>query len=609
MRLRIFLAILWISIGGGLIGAQGLPPVAPGAVSGDILIAGSRDTGTLVETLASAYRSAGFSGTIVFDPSDSASGIRRFCLGETDIASADRLINPQELNDCSAAGRSNVLGFRIGVSALVVAVNPGNTFLQDLSTSEVQAVFSTALNWSDVRPDFPNEPIRRFVPGQETAAFRQFTDLVYLGNTTPVLTAIGAQFASDPGAVLLGVQNDVNAIGLFPAAFFSSNSGGLRAISINGAQANAERISSGAYLLASPLVLLTDARLLREQPQIADFINFAVSSAAGAAPSLGFFVPGAEAQATNTRLWLDATGQPGVAQAPEAPAPIVTEEAPLVEAPPPAQPAFQGLFEPATLTEMVNARADLELLALNSLGIDRPEGWSGSLELENPQLPLLIRLDLELLVGILQGETVRPVGWFGPVPGPTAYIVRDIRHDLELVADVYFGANERPSGWAGPANPLMRCNRATQTLVALLLRGGLFTPSADPASPTFCADIETQASAFSEGTLLALPIERPVFSAEARALLPGAYSIDTEFAVAFFDRGASINVGVVPFGTPLSAIGRSVAQFSKMTLIEGEGFRVYVDWRDTTLTEEQFNTLPDAASLNAEPFCTARWCR
>lgn len=258
---------------------------------------------------------------------------------------------------------------------------------------------------------------------------------------------------------------------------------------------------------------------------------------------------------------------------------------------------------------LIGARTDVELMAFEVLGNVRPEGWDGTLDINNPQLALLIRLDLESLAGRLLGETQRPTNWFGAVAGDLFSIARDIRHDVELLADEVFGAGNRPNDWVGTPNPLYLCNRATQTLVTLLARGGVFTISVDPGAPDYCRQVELEVVRFSENTLLRQASDRPIFDRGVQAVLPGSVTIDTRFAVAFLDRGASRSVGVIPEGTPVLPIARSYVRFSNMLLVSNDEFILFVDYRDTSLDSEQFEALPNIDDYEGTaPFCSARWC-
>jgi hypothetical protein len=275
--------------------------------------------------------------------------------------------------------------------------------------------------------------------------------------------------------------------------------------------------------------------------------------------------------------------------------PVTTEEQPVVET-----------TTAPEIPVLVSARSDIELLADDQIGIDRPLGWSGSLDIEDPQLAILMRLDLELLAGELLGPDRRPVGWFGAVPSTSLSIARDIRHDLELLADTVIGQGVRPEGWIGD-DPLMRCNRATQTLVNLLERGGVFVLQLNLEDPNYCTAVEIQATKFTEVNLLSNPDVSggDLFSAYKSS---GPYTISSGFAVGFMDRFTAQRAGVIPNGTGFTPLGRSYAQFSNMMLIQGDGFTVFVDYQFTTVTADEFEVLPDVSALTATTFCTAKWC-
>jgi hypothetical protein len=243
---------------------------------------------------------------------------------------------------------------------------------------------------------------------------------------------------------------------------------------------------------------------------------------------------------------------------------------------------------------LTKARTDLDLLAFTQLGNDRPQGWSGISDLDNPQLAILIRLDLEILANTLLGQP--PSGWFGVVNSTPYAIARDIRHDLDLLAEIV----GQPVGWIGDA-PIMQCSRATQTLVDVMEAAGVFVLTADPNADDFCRQAEIEASRFAEINLLAGPV------AGANPLT-GPATINSDFAVGFLDRGASQRVGVIPRDTSLTPVGRSPAQFSNMMLVTGDNFAVFVDYQFTTFTREEYNELPSVDGIEITPFCGADWC-
>lgn len=286
----------------------------------------------------------------------------------------------------------------------------------------------------------------------------------------------------------------------------------------------------------------------------------------------------------------------------------------------PPELAAESSFNPANLTTrqiealpvLINARADLELLAdtyFQQTGM-RPDGWITDLDVNDPQLPVFLRLNLEILAGTIFGADVRPEGWFGAIFSTPLAIARDLRHDLELVADQVIGVGTiRPAGWQG-GDPLMRCDRSTQALVTLLERTG-FVGEVDFSLEDACAQLANQAAQYAEEQLI-----QPDFGSEATqtgtgtastgsaSILP--YSVNSPYTVAFLDRRARESVGAIPLNIGFRPLGRSDTAFSNMMLISGEGFQLYVDYTTTDLSYSDFATLPPVGE--DATYCTAAWC-
>ncbi len=301
---------------------------------------------------------------------------------------------------------------------------------------------------------------------------------------------------------------------------------------------------------------------------------------------------------------------------PGADAPVVIQETPVTVGEPvttdeqvSTESTDTDTSDNETLSILIRVRADLDILADSALDLgERPAGWSGltSTDIDNPDLMLLTRLDLEILVGALLGASVRPAGWFGAVASTEYAIARDTRHDLEILADVVFESTSRPATWNGD-DPLLSCGRATQALVGLLEINGLFTPLVDQNAEDYCSQVEIEASRFAEVNLLANPVLNGSIVQDP-TIVAGDGVINSEFAVAFVDRGAVQRLGVIPIDTIFTPIGRSPAQFSNMMLVSGDDFEVFVDFQFTSITQDEFDSLPDVLTLASEPFCEADWC-
>jgi hypothetical protein len=314
-------------------------------------------------------------------------------------------------------------------------------------------------------------------------------------------------------------------------------------------------------------------------------------------------------------LVLAAQDTPATTPDPSVPVVQATVAIPSPEAPPTADAAVTpeptavaptSPIEANALALLTDARNDLDILASQNMGGDRPVGWTGSNDITNIQLPILIRLDLELLAGQLLGPDQRPAGWFGAVPSTAYAIARDIRHDLELLADGFNPPNVRPPGWRG-SDPVIRCDRSVQTLVFVLERTAGYKLSIDPLTQDFCRMAELQATAYAESNLL--PNAKAPKGSNGQVASNGVIQISSPYAVAFLDRFGRRPTGSIPVGERITPVARSYTQFSKMMLVRGNGFEVFIDFSASTVSENQFSALPDVNNIGMQTTCTVSWCK
>lgn len=287
-----------------------LPEVNPLDVQGDIITAGSSTVFPLSERMAERFRDEGYAGNLTIDSIGSGAGFERFCqAGETDIANASRGIKDSEIESCRAIGREP-LEIRVGTDALAVVVSQENDFINDVTLEQLAAIFSAdATNWSDVNPDWPAEPIQRFIPGTDSGTFDYFVEEVFDGDEARSLSAANQQMSEDDNVLVQGVLGSPYAIGYFGYAYYSENADTLRVLSINGVEATDATVDSGDYALARPLYLYTDADILQSKPQVAAFVNFYLTYVNEEIGSVGYFPANSAALDEARQAWLEAVGK------------------------------------------------------------------------------------------------------------------------------------------------------------------------------------------------------------------------------------------------------------------------------------------------------------
>jgi phosphate binding protein len=295
-----------------------LPAVDPLNVTGDIISAGSSTVFPLTERLAERFQQEGYSGNMTIDSIGTGAGFERFCKsGESDISNASRAIKESEIESCAAIGRTPV-EFRVGTDALAVVVSSENDFLDNISKEELAHIFSDAKLWSDVRTEWPAEPILRFSPGTDSGTFDYFVeavmDPVYVVDATAdkgkgeaaILKAENLQLSEDDNVLVQGVEGSPYAIGYFGYAYFAENEGQLRALSVDNVMPNEETAEDGSYPIARPLFIYSDATVMQEKPQVAEFINFYLTYVNDEILDVGYFPASEEALNVAKNNWLAA---------------------------------------------------------------------------------------------------------------------------------------------------------------------------------------------------------------------------------------------------------------------------------------------------------------
>lgn len=267
-------------------------------ISGTVYSAGSSTVYPLSEAIAENFKADGFGGEVKIDSIGSGGGFERFCkTGETDIANASRKIKDSEVESCAAINRTPIQ-FRVGTDAIAVVVSSENTFLTDVTLDELGLIFTTAVNWSDVRSEWPKEPIQRFTPGTDSGTFDFFNEVVIqkpldledLDEAKALsLAATNLQASEDDNVLVQGIEGSPYAIGYFGFAYYVNNQGNLKVISIDGITPNFETAESGEYVLSRPLFIYSDASILKNKPQVAAFVDYYLTMVNDLIEDVGYF--------------------------------------------------------------------------------------------------------------------------------------------------------------------------------------------------------------------------------------------------------------------------------------------------------------------------------
>jgi phosphate transport system substrate-binding protein len=278
---------------GGATGSQAVPS---GTLEGTITIDGSSTVYPITEAVAEEFQLENNGVQVPTSFSGTGGGFVKFCAGETDINDASRPIKADDEGEgvaCEANGIEYV-ELQVAIDGLTVVVNPENDFATCLTIDELAAIYGPDspqdLTWSDVRSDFPAEPVNRFMPGADSGTFDYFTEEI--NGETDAATQFATQ-SEDDNQLVTGVAGDVNAISFFGYAYYFENQDKLKAVEVDGGDGcvgpSDETINDGSYSpLSRPLFIYPDVAKAAERPELKAFVDFYLENTSALSAEVGY---------------------------------------------------------------------------------------------------------------------------------------------------------------------------------------------------------------------------------------------------------------------------------------------------------------------------------
>ncbi|MGI8911516.1 MAG: PstS family phosphate ABC transporter substrate-binding protein [Rubrobacteraceae bacterium] len=245
-----------------------------GGASGTIDIEGSSTVFPITQRVAEAFNQENPDVNITVGDAGSSEGLEAFCNGDIPIADASRPIDPEEEVPTCEENGVDFIEVPVGLDGISVVTNLQNDFAQDITLDELNAIWepdSQVETWSDVRSDWPDEPISLFGPGTESGTFDFFTEVV-TGEEGASRT--NYQASGDDNVLVQGVSGDPNALGYFGYSYYAENQDTINALPVDGTEVNPDTISSGEYPLSRPLFIYVSTQALEENEAVEPFVEF-----------------------------------------------------------------------------------------------------------------------------------------------------------------------------------------------------------------------------------------------------------------------------------------------------------------------------------------------
>ncbi|HEY8415583.1 MAG TPA: PstS family phosphate ABC transporter substrate-binding protein [Thermaerobacter sp.] len=261
-------------------------------LSGNIRIDGSSTVYPITQAVAEEFMAENPGVNVTVGVSGTGGGFEKFTRGEIPISNASRPIKDDE----KARAEQNGIAYTeltVAMDGISVVVNPQNDWVDHLTVEELKKIWepnSKVKKWSDIRPGWPDQPIKLYGPGTDSGTFDYFTDEI-VGEEGASRTDYTA--SEDDNQLVTGVANDKYALGYFGYAYYMENKDKLKAVPIDGGNGPVaptdETIANGTYKpLSRPIFIYVNNEAYKTRPEVKAFVDYYLEVVKEIAPEVGY---------------------------------------------------------------------------------------------------------------------------------------------------------------------------------------------------------------------------------------------------------------------------------------------------------------------------------
>jgi phosphate transport system substrate-binding protein len=270
-------------------GEAGAATVA--SLTGSVRLDGSSTVLPISEAIAEEFQTVAPEVRVSVGSSGTGGGFNKFLGGETDINDASRDISDEEIEKAKANGLE-YLEIPVAYDGLSIVVNPANTWVDHFTVAELKMIWepnSTVDSWNDVRPEWPDSPLRLYGAGTDSGTFDYFTEVVVgkAKSSRPDYTA-----SEDDNILVQGVTGDEGALGFFGFAYYEASADKLKLVPVDSGNGpispSATTINDGTYSPLSRALFIYVSKAAASRPEVRAFVNFYLESAPVLVSEVGY---------------------------------------------------------------------------------------------------------------------------------------------------------------------------------------------------------------------------------------------------------------------------------------------------------------------------------
>ena len=193
--------------------------------------------------------------------------------------------------------RRNGIGYYelpIAYDALTIVVSRRNSWVDSMTILELKRAWEpsaqgTVSRWNQIRPDWPDAPLKLFGAGSDSGTFDYFTKVV-MGR--PKASRGDYTASEDDNTLVQGIARDQYALGYIPFGYYESNQHKIRAVPVDAGSGprapSRQTVEAGTYQpLARPLLIYVNGTSANRS-DVRTFVESYLSDAARFASEVNF---------------------------------------------------------------------------------------------------------------------------------------------------------------------------------------------------------------------------------------------------------------------------------------------------------------------------------
>jgi phosphate transport system substrate-binding protein len=203
------------------------------AIRGTVNSDGSSTVAPFAQAAAESFERKYRGANVLVGVSGTGGGFERFCKNETDLSNASRPIRLSEAARCHEE-RIGYIQFLVANDGIAIVVNRQNTWANCLTVSELKKAWDRGSNvnsWNDIRPSFPNVPLKLFGPGTDSGTFEFFTEKI---NGRARQSRSDYSASENDNVLVSGVAGERGAMGYFGLSYYLENKSRLKVLRVDG---------------------------------------------------------------------------------------------------------------------------------------------------------------------------------------------------------------------------------------------------------------------------------------------------------------------------------------------------------------------------------------